>query len=115
MADKLCPCFATKISIEPTKVEYGPTNETAYCDRLKVCGLFILIFNYNAIYILFSPVQHIPPEADQVLQLPRGGDRDQALRRRGQTDDFDLGLTGKCRGWFLWIDLVGILTTFLVS
>ena len=36
VADKMCPCFATKISIEPTKVEYGPTNETAYCDRLKV-------------------------------------------------------------------------------
>ena len=35
VADKMCPCFATKISIEPTKVEYGPTNETAYCDRLK--------------------------------------------------------------------------------
>ena len=51
MADKLCPCFATKISIEPTKVEYGPTNETAYCDRLKVFGLFILIFDYVDIII----------------------------------------------------------------
>eukprot|EP00094_Tigriopus_californicus_P005874 TCALIF_05660-PB protein Name:"Similar to Cacna2d3 Voltage-dependent calcium channel subunit alpha-2/delta-3 (Rattus norvegicus)" AED:0.25 eAED:0.25 QI:0/0.5/0.53/0.92/0.58/0.61/13/1066/709 len=35
VADKLCPCFSTKISIEPTKVEYGPVNETAYCERLK--------------------------------------------------------------------------------
>lgn len=35
VADKLCPCFSTKISIEPTKVEYGPANETAYCERLK--------------------------------------------------------------------------------
>jgi len=35
VADKTCPCFSTKISIEPTKVEYGPANETAYCERLK--------------------------------------------------------------------------------
>ena len=35
VADKMCPCFSTKISIEPTKVEYGPANETAYCERLK--------------------------------------------------------------------------------
>ena len=35
VADKLCPCFSTKISIEPVKVEYGPANETAYCERLK--------------------------------------------------------------------------------
>ena len=51
VADKLCPCFATKISIEPTKVEYGPTNETAYCDRLKY-NIYRLkptkCFNYHA-------------------------------------------------------------------
>ena len=35
IADKTCPCFKTKISIEPTKVEYGPSNETDYCERLK--------------------------------------------------------------------------------
>jgi len=35
VADKTCPCFSTKITIEPTKVEYGPANETAYCERLK--------------------------------------------------------------------------------
>lgn len=35
IADKTCPCFNTKISIEPTKVEYGPSNETDYCERLK--------------------------------------------------------------------------------
>ena len=35
VADKTCPCFSTKISIEPVKVEYGPANETAYCERLK--------------------------------------------------------------------------------
>ena len=35
VADKTCPCFSRKISIEPTKVEYGPANETAYCERLK--------------------------------------------------------------------------------
>ena len=49
MADKLCPCFATKISIEPTKVEYGPTNETAYCDRLKynIYRSFTLSYQVN--------------------------------------------------------------------
>lgn len=35
VADRMCPCFSTKISIEPAKVEYGPANETAYCERLK--------------------------------------------------------------------------------
>merc|ERR1719189_2822761 len=35
IADKTCPCFSAKISIEPVKVEYGPANETAYCERLK--------------------------------------------------------------------------------
>lgn len=35
VADRLCPCFQTKISIEPQKIEYGFKNETAYCDKLK--------------------------------------------------------------------------------
>jgi hypothetical protein len=35
VTDKLCPCFSTKISIEPRKVDYGPSNGTDYCERLK--------------------------------------------------------------------------------
>ena len=35
VADRLCPCFSTKISIEPKKIVYGASNETAYCDKLK--------------------------------------------------------------------------------
>uniref|UniRef100_A0A0K2VK47 Voltage-dependent calcium channel alpha-2/delta subunit conserved region domain-containing protein n=2 Tax=Lepeophtheirus salmonis TaxID=72036 RepID=A0A0K2VK47_LEPSM len=35
VADKLCPCFSTKLTIVPTKIEYGPSNETGYCEKLK--------------------------------------------------------------------------------
>jgi len=35
VADRLCPCFSNKISIEPKKIEYGAANETAYCEKLK--------------------------------------------------------------------------------
>jgi len=37
VADKMCPCFSARISVAPTKVEYGPKNESAgnYCDKLK--------------------------------------------------------------------------------
>eukprot|EP00096_Caligus_rogercresseyi_P006770 TRINITY_DN2360_c0_g1_i7.p1 TRINITY_DN2360_c0_g1~~TRINITY_DN2360_c0_g1_i7.p1 ORF type:complete len:691 (+),score=187.76 TRINITY_DN2360_c0_g1_i7:226-2298(+) len=35
VADKLCPCFSTKLNIVPTKIEYGPSNETGYCEKLK--------------------------------------------------------------------------------
>jgi hypothetical protein len=35
VADKMCPCFSNKISITPTKVDYGATNETSYCEKLK--------------------------------------------------------------------------------
>jgi len=35
VADRLCPCFSNKISIEPQKISYGASNETAYCDKLK--------------------------------------------------------------------------------
>ena len=34
VADKLCPCFSTKISIQPREVKYG-TNGTEYCKKLK--------------------------------------------------------------------------------
>jgi hypothetical protein len=35
VADKMCPCFSNKVSIVPTKVDYGATNETSYCEKLK--------------------------------------------------------------------------------
>ncbi len=36
VADKLCPCFSTKISIKPTEVTYGFNNTAEeYCRRLK--------------------------------------------------------------------------------
>lgn len=35
VADKMCPCFSNKISIVPNKVDYGATNETSYCEKLK--------------------------------------------------------------------------------
>ncbi len=36
VADKLCPCFSTKISIRPTEVKYGFNNTAEeYCKRLK--------------------------------------------------------------------------------
>jgi len=37
VADKNCPCYSTKISVEPVKVEYGIKNESAnnYCTLLK--------------------------------------------------------------------------------
>lgn len=37
VADKNCPCYSTKISVEPVKVEYGIKNESAsnYCILLK--------------------------------------------------------------------------------
>jgi len=37
VADKNCPCYSTKVSVEPVKVEYGLKNETAtnYCQLLK--------------------------------------------------------------------------------
>jgi len=37
VADKNCPCYSTKISVEPAKVEYGFKNEssTNYCHILK--------------------------------------------------------------------------------
>lgn len=41
VADKMCPCFSTKISVKPTKVEYdGPqypsnNSESNYCSLLK--------------------------------------------------------------------------------
>ena len=36
VADKLCPCYTTKVSIKPTMVEYeGPGNNAEYCRKLK--------------------------------------------------------------------------------
>ena len=35
IADKTCPCFSTKISIEPSQVEYEADDETSYCERLQ--------------------------------------------------------------------------------
>ena len=35
VADKMCPCYSARISVNPTKVDYGPKNETKYCDKLK--------------------------------------------------------------------------------
>jgi len=37
VADKMCPCYSARISVSPTKVDYGPKNESAavYCDKLK--------------------------------------------------------------------------------
>jgi voltage-dependent calcium channel alpha-2/delta-3 len=30
-ADTTCPCYSNRISVEPTKVDYGPSNENMYC------------------------------------------------------------------------------------
>merc|ERR1719310_1794318 len=35
VADKMCPCYSARISVNPTKVDYGPKNETTYCEKLK--------------------------------------------------------------------------------
>ena len=35
VADKMCPCYSARISVTPSKVDYGPKNETAYCEKLK--------------------------------------------------------------------------------
>jgi len=37
VADKMCPCSSARISVAPTKVAYGPENESAgsYCEKLK--------------------------------------------------------------------------------
>jgi len=37
VADKMCPCYSARISVAPTKVAYGPKNESAgnYCEKLK--------------------------------------------------------------------------------
>ena len=37
VADKTCPCYSARISLVPTKVAYGPKNESAnnYCQKLK--------------------------------------------------------------------------------
>jgi hypothetical protein len=35
VTDTECPCFSARISVEPTKVDYGPANETEYCKKLK--------------------------------------------------------------------------------
>merc|ERR550519_2015091 len=37
VADKMCPCFSARISVAPTRVDYGPKNESAgnYCEKLK--------------------------------------------------------------------------------
>jgi len=35
VADKTCPCYSARISVNPTKVDYGPKNETTYCEKLK--------------------------------------------------------------------------------
>ena len=35
VADKMCPCYSAKISVNPVKVDYGPKNETTYCEKLK--------------------------------------------------------------------------------
>ena len=37
VADKMCPCSSDGISVAPTKVAYGPENETmgSYCEKLK--------------------------------------------------------------------------------
>jgi voltage-dependent calcium channel alpha-2/delta-3 len=34
-ADTTCPCYSNRISVEPIKVDYGPSNETMYCEKLK--------------------------------------------------------------------------------
>jgi len=35
VADKMCPCYSARISVNPVKVDYGPKNETKYCEKLK--------------------------------------------------------------------------------
>jgi len=35
VADKMCPCYSARISVNPVKVDYGPKNETTYCEKLK--------------------------------------------------------------------------------
>jgi len=35
VADKMCPCYSARISVSPVKVDYGPKNETTYCEKLK--------------------------------------------------------------------------------
>merc|ERR1712128_233692 len=35
VADKMCPCYSARISVNPTKVDYGPKNETTYGEKLK--------------------------------------------------------------------------------
>ena len=35
VADKMCPCYSARISVNPVKVDYGPRNETTYCEKLK--------------------------------------------------------------------------------
>ena len=35
VADKMCPCYSARISVSPVRVDYGPKNETAYCEKLK--------------------------------------------------------------------------------
>ena len=37
VADKLCPCYSAGISVAPTKVAYGPKNESTsnYCKKIK--------------------------------------------------------------------------------
>jgi len=37
VADKMCPCYSARISVNPSKVNYGPKNESAgnYCEKLK--------------------------------------------------------------------------------
>ncbi|XP_023323136.1 voltage-dependent calcium channel subunit alpha-2/delta-3 isoform X8 [Eurytemora carolleeae] len=34
-ADTTCPCYSARITVSPTKVDYGPVNETMYCEKLK--------------------------------------------------------------------------------
>jgi len=35
VADTTCPCFSARSNVTPTKVDYGPSNETLYCEKLK--------------------------------------------------------------------------------
>jgi len=35
VADTTCPCYSARETVAPTKVDYGPANETTYCEKLK--------------------------------------------------------------------------------